>query len=107
MERISVSRRREPARDQRLPERQEVDEDIDERRRVARDVAAVGQDLRLQLGVEPVEPGAGEPLLLRQRQADQRDGDRGVEPRQAGLASSTMPARSTLACRRSDRTKSR
>ena len=39
--------RHEPACDQRLPERQQVDEESDQGGRIARDVTAVGQDLRL------------------------------------------------------------
>ena len=64
-----------------------------------------GRICACQLGVEPVEPGAGEPLLLATatgRSARSRSRRGGA----AGPARlSTMPARSTLAWRSSERTK--
>ena len=71
-------------------------EDVDQRGGVARDVAAVGKDLRLELAVDAVEPGAREALLLRQREADQRDGDGRMHARQAGIAGCRSPSAARL-----------
>ena len=56
-------RRRDVARGERGAQRQEIDQQFDERARIAADVAAVGQDLPRQLFRQPLGGGADVTLL--------------------------------------------
>ena len=46
---LSCRRRRDVARLERLPQRQEIEQQLDQRAGIAADVAAVGQDLPVEL----------------------------------------------------------
>ena len=52
------------ARDETLPERQEIEQELDQRRRVARDMPAVGQDLAVELLAERPRVALDHGLLL-------------------------------------------
>ncbi len=76
-------RRRNVAGRERGAQRQQVDQDLDQRTGIAADVAAVGQDLALELVAEPLGGAADVTLLARhaERRVGQRD--RGLKARHA------------------------
>ena len=61
-------RRRDVARGKSLPQRQEVDQELDQRARIARDVAAVGQNLPLQFVGQLLGRGADVTRLVGEAQ---------------------------------------
>ena len=58
-----------------VPQRQQIDQELDQRAGIAADVSAVGQDLPLQLVDEPLGGAADVPLLSghAERRSQQRD----------------------------------
>ena len=70
------------ARRERLAKRQEVHQQFEDCRRVAADMAAVGEDLADEFEVEPLARLLEEALLLRHRQRRRGQRDHDAEPRQ-------------------------
>ena len=81
-------RRRHVARLESLPQRQEIEQDLDQDARVAADMAAIGQDLPVELVGEPLGRRAQKPRLIGKAEAGEGERHRRKQPRVAvaGLA---------------------
>ena len=69
---VELRRRRDVARRERLAQRQEIEQQFDQRAGIAADVAAVGQDLALDLGDQLLDRAAHVPRLARPCRAPHR-----------------------------------
>ena len=76
-------RRRDVARGERGAQRQEIDQQFDERARIAADMAAVGENLPGQLFRQPLGGGADVTLLARHAQRGVGERDGGLQTRHA------------------------
>ena len=80
---VELRRRRDVARLERLPQRQEIEQQLDQRAGIAADVAAVGQDLPFDLGDELLDRAAHVPRLPGHAERRVGERDQRLHPRHA------------------------